>query len=292
VIARRRRLGPRRATRRFARLRLRPRWLVAGAAIAALVVGAWLWVRDSSLVAVQRVTVTGVRGPDAAAIRAALVRAALSMTTLDVHMSALRSAIAPYPIVEDLRVSTQLPHGLRIRVVEKVPVATVSLDGRAVVVASDGTLLREVAATSSLPSITMPAASGGSRLTDPQTLAAVAVLAAAPARLLARVSEVSSDATHGLVIALRRGPSIYFGDTSALAAKWAAAIDVLADPGSVGASYIDVTDPRRPAAGAPAAAAGATSGAAGATSGAATTAGAGAASASGSVGSASSPSGG
>ena len=29
--------------------------------------GAWLWLRDSSLVAVARVTVTGVSGPDAAA---------------------------------------------------------------------------------------------------------------------------------------------------------------------------------------------------------------------------------
>ena len=38
-------------------------------------------------------------------------------------------------------------------------------------------------------------------------------------------------------------------DTSGLAAKWRALIAVLADPGSGGATYIDVSDPQRPAAG-------------------------------------------
>jgi hypothetical protein len=51
------------------------------------------------------------------------------------------------------------------------------------------------------------------------------------------------------VAQLRNGPSIYFGDPSRLEAKWASATLVLADSGSNGAVYIDVTDPNRPVAG-------------------------------------------
>jgi hypothetical protein len=67
---------------------------------------------------------------------------------------------------------------------------------------------------------------------------------------LAKLSQVSHDAAHGLTAQLRGGPAIYFGDGTEARAKWRAALEVLADPGSAGATYIDVTDPRRPAAGA------------------------------------------
>ena len=76
------------------------------------------------------------------------------------------------------------------------------------------------------------------------------LLAAAPYRLLSKVGDVSDGAAHGLVAQLRDGPSIYFGDSAQLPAKWNAAAAVLADAGSAGAVYIDVTDPNRPAAGA------------------------------------------
>jgi len=76
------------------------------------------------------------------------------------------------------------------------------------------------------------------------------LLAAAPQRLLGRVSQATSVTLHGLVAQIRDGPSIYFGDASRLSAKWIAASAVLADSKSAGAIYIDVTDPQRPAAGA------------------------------------------
>ena len=82
------------------------------------------------------------------------------------------------------------------------------------------------------------------------------MLGSAPYAMLARVSQVTSVAGRGLVAAVRGGPQIVFGDASVPAAKWAAAAAVLADPGSAGAQYIDVTDPARPAAGADPAAAG------------------------------------
>jgi cell division protein FtsQ len=202
------------------------------------------------LVAVEHVTVTGADGPDAAQIRGALVSAARTMSTLDAHLDRLRTAVAPYPVVRDIRVTTQFPHGMRIRVVEEIPVAIVMVNGRPVPVAGDGILLHDAGSAPTLPVLTLSAPPGGPRLTEPLARSAVALLAAAPYPVLAKLSQVSHDAAHGLTAQLRGGPAVYFGDGTEARAKWRAALEVLADPGSAGATYIDVTDPRRPAAGA------------------------------------------
>ncbi len=236
-------------TARLPRRRVSVRVIAVLGALAILLGGGWLWVRDSQLVAVQHVTVTGASGPDAAQIRSALRDAARTMTTLDVHLDRLRSAVQPYSVVKDLRVTTQFPHAMRIRVIEQVPVGAVEVGGHAVAVAGDGTLLHDVVPSPSLPTVPVKALPGGSRLVDPQTLGAVAVLGAAPARWLARITTVTTVSPHGLVAQLRGGPSIYFGDSNLLRAKWSALAAVLADPGSQGAAYIDVSDPARPAAG-------------------------------------------
>jgi cell division protein FtsQ len=242
-------------TRRIAPARVR---LVLAVAVVLAVVlgGGWLWLRSSSLVGVQRVTVVGQSGADAEAIRSALTSAARSMTTLNAGVSRLRAAVASFPEVKDLRVSTQFPHGMRIQVIEQLAVGAVQVGGRRIAVASDGTLLlHDSSATSSLALIPLAVPPGGPRLTEPAAANAVALLAAAPYQLLARVTQVSTIAGHGLVAEVRGGPSIYFGDAAELRAKWASATAVLADSGSAGASYIDVTDPVRPAAGAGGAAA-------------------------------------
>jgi cell division protein FtsQ len=234
--------------------RRNPRRLLALAAVlllslAALAAGGWMWLRDSSFVAVRRVTITGVSGPDAGAIRGALFAAARTMTTLDVKRSDLLMAVAPYPAVKDVVVSTQFPHGMRIRVVEQVPVGAVLVAGREETVASDGTLLADVPAKSWYPLIPLRVPAGGTRVTEPGARAAVAVLAAAPYVALRKIKQVTEDATHGLFAELRNGPRIYFGPATQLSAKWTSALTVLADPGAAGAGYIDVTDPQRPAAG-------------------------------------------
>jgi cell division protein FtsQ len=231
------------------RLSLRLRVALAVLALVAVLGGGYIWLRDSSLVAVRRVTIVGVAGADADQIRSALTLAARNMTTLDVHLGQLRTSVAPYSVVKDLRVSTQFPHGMRIRVLEQLPVGALVAGGRAVPVTGDGTLLRDVSA-GSLPEVPVRLLPGGSEVTDGATLGALAVLAAAPPRILPRVAQVTRSSDHGFVAQLRSGPSIYFGDDSVLAAKWVAATEVLAAPGSAGASYIDVTDPSRPAAGA------------------------------------------
>jgi cell division protein FtsQ len=223
------------------------------AAIAVLVLGAggaWLWLRDSSLVQVNGVTVTGASGPNAGRIDAALEAAAHGMTTLHVDIGKLRESVAGFPSVKDIKVSTSFPHGMRIRVIEQQAAAVLSAPGQRVAVAGDGTVLRDAAVPGGLPTLSVGALPSGPRVTDTRTLAILAVLGAAPYQLLAHVQSVADNASHGVVVQLRNGPSLYFGDPGLDSAKWTAASDVLADPGSVGAGYIDVTDPRRPAAGA------------------------------------------
>jgi cell division protein FtsQ len=214
----------------------------------ALGAGFW-WFRDSSLVAVRQVRVTGVGGPQAARIRSALVAAAHNMTTLDVNMRQLHTAVAPFPDVKRLRVSTQFPHGMRIVVVQQLPVAVIADGGRRIAVAGDGTILHDAVASFPLPVISVRVPPGGPRLTGYQ-LSEARLLGAAPFQLLGKIGSVSDNPVHGLVAALRNGPSIYFGGSDQLPAKWRAAIAVLASPGSDGAVYLDVTDPSRPAAGA------------------------------------------
>jgi cell division protein FtsQ len=234
-------------TKRRVSVRAR-RLVIAVVATVAILAGGWLWVRDSSLVAINRVTVTGVYGPDAGQIRTVLGAAARNMTTLDVRVSQLRNAVAPYPVVKDIHVSTQFPHGMRIQVAELLPVGAVLADGRSIAASPDGTLLPD-ASTSSLPTIPLQSLPGGSRVTERPALNALTLLANAPTRLEARISQVSTTSAHGLVVQLRNGPSLYFGDLSDVDAKWIAATEVLADPGSAGATYVDVSEPSRPAAG-------------------------------------------
>ncbi len=258
--------GRRRGVRRRQIRRPGPRLLIAMALILAVLAGAWLWLRDSSLVAVRRVTVTGESGPDAGRIRSALMLAARTMTTLDVKLGALNTAVAPYPVVKSLRVSTQFPHGMRIRVIEENPVGEIVIGGRPIAVASDGTLLHDAGPVPQLPTLALRSLPGATRITDRDALQVVALLAAAPYQLLSHLSQASATPARGLVARLRNGPSIYFGAPNRLQAKWLAASAVLADGGSDGAEYIDVSDPERPVAGASASStppAGSTTGASG-----------------------------
>jgi cell division protein FtsQ len=229
-------------------VKIRPALVVALIALVLAAGGGWLLLRDSSLVAASGVTVTGATGPDAAQIDAALEAAAHGMTTLDVKVGKLRAAVSQFPSVKDVRVSTSFPHGMRIRVIEQQAVAVLAAPGQRAIVAGDGTVLGNISAARGLPTIPVGSLPDG-RVRDSRTLAILAVLAAAPYRLLDHVQTATENSPHGVVVQLRNGPSLFFGDPALGSAKWTAASVVLADPGSVGAGYIDVTDPRRPAAG-------------------------------------------
>jgi cell division protein FtsQ len=227
----------------------RPSARAAGACLCvlALLGGGWLWLRDSRLVAVDQVSVTGVSGSEAPLVRAALEGAARDMTTLHVRADQLKTAVEPFPAIMAVEAQPDFPHGLRIVVHEHVAVAALAAGGDRVPVAADGTLLRGTP-TSGLPVIDVRASTGGDTVTDRQALRAVALLAIAPTALRAKLGRVYLG-PRGLTAALQDGPVLYFGGAERLSAKWTAATVVLANKSSAGASYLDLRLPERPAAG-------------------------------------------
>jgi cell division protein FtsQ len=226
--------------------------LLALLAAMPVLAGSWLWLRHSPFVSVQRVQISGVRGPEAAAIDAALTEAARHMSTLDVSSGALRAAVAPFVVVREVRAVPLFPHGLRIHVVEQLPVAALVVGGVSTAIAADGVVLGPALLSSSLPTVAgYHEALAGQRVQGQNVLAAVAVLGAAPTSLRRVVARVYTGAD-GLTVAFRSGVLAYFGDALRPHAKWISLARVLADPSSQGASYVDVRLPARPAAGFPA----------------------------------------
>jgi cell division protein FtsQ len=157
--------------------------------------------------------------------------------------------VAGFSSVRTLEVTTDVPHGLRIRVIERRPVALAIGDGVHVPVAADGSILRGVPTGGTLPTVRLNAPARSDRLDEAAALRLVSVAGGAPAALGHRLTDVSVKHGHGIVAHLRHGPDLIFGDTSRLADKWLAAARVLADPSARGASYIDLRLPERPAAG-------------------------------------------
>lgn len=211
--------------------------------------GYQFWLRDSSLVAVDEVKISGLTTADAPRVRSALAGAAKGMTTLNIDRERLERAVAAYPAVRELQVTPEFPHGLRVRVIEHVPAAMAVSDAGQVPVAGDGTILRGLPVEGELPKVAVEGVLGGERLRDAEARAAAAVAGAAPAVLRGRLEQVSKVTEQGLVATLREGPELIFGPATQLRAKWAAAARVLADSEARGASYIDLRIAGRPAAG-------------------------------------------
>ena len=229
--------------------RMRRRLLAIG--VLALAVSAlyMLWLRDSGLVAVEKVTVTGLTGKNAAEIRSALDATGRQMTTLHVDEDRLTEAAVAFPAVKAIEVEPDFPTGLVVHVIEHRPAALVVADGRRVLVAGDGSVLPGQTAQGSVPDIKFDGAVSGGRLTAGPTLDLVRVAGVAPLPLLERVAEVRQDETKGIVATLDDGPDLIFGTPDRIGAKWAAAARVLADPDAAGAEYLDLRIPGRPAAG-------------------------------------------
>jgi cell division protein FtsQ len=222
--------------------------VAAAAVLAVIVIGAALfWLRDSALVRVKQVEITGVGGRQADEIRAALTDAARDMTTLHVREGELRSAVQTYPVVRDVHADADFPHRLRIVVNAYDPIGAMELGGRSVAIAPDGTVL-DGAPTKGLAVIAAAGSAAGTKITGTDATRLVRLLAAGPAQLRSRAQRAYRG-PRGLALDLRDGPRLDFGDLSRLDAKWLAAAAVLADEDSRGATYIDLRLPDRPVAG-------------------------------------------
>ena len=227
----------------------RRRMLVALGVVVLLASAYWFWFRDSSFARVQEVYVTGVGGPQARSIRAALENAALDQTTLHVRERALRDAVSDYPVVRAVRAQGEFPHKLQIEVDLNLPVGILATPSGRVPVTADGLLLRDVPVTGGLPVLTTKATLPSERVTGGRAFDLVRIVAAAPGPLRSRVESVGYRPGTGYVVQLTKGPELRFGDDTRVPAKWMAAARVLAAAGARGATYIDLRLPERPAAG-------------------------------------------
>jgi cell division protein FtsQ len=218
-------------------------------AVALVVLGwfTWSWFRDSSLVKVQHVKVSGLTTADAPAIRRELTDSAKGMTTLHLRVARLEEAVSAYPIVHSISASTHFPSTLDIQVHEYEPVALLAVPGgKGVPVAFDGTLLPRIA-KATLPTIAVAAPPSSNGFPTPRVKRLVEVLTGAP-HALRPMLERAYLGKVGILVAMRDGPTLEFGTRARLAAKWASATRVLAARSSSGATTIDVRLPDRPAA--------------------------------------------
>jgi hypothetical protein len=234
------------------------RFLLIALVLAAALAGAYYgWFRDSSLVEVSDVTVTGLTGPDADRLRERLTEAGLQMTTLHLSEDDLRRAVESEPSIHSISAKPDFPHGLRIDVTENRPVAAVDVPGSGrVPIAGNGTLMPGLESKAPVPELrpggaVRPARNGtaAARLTDERVAPLIRLAATAPPALLHRTEGIERRRGEGLVVVLREGPRIIFGDDSRVAEKWRGAAGVLASSNSQGAAYVDVRLPDRPVAG-------------------------------------------
>ena len=232
----------------MARLRRLPWPVVAGVllTVAGLALG-WLWFRDSSFAAVERVTITGSGSSEQRQVREALETTARGMSTLRVDEQALKDVVEPYSSVAGLRVRADFPHDLRIEVIEHEPVAMVRTGGSSVPATGGGLVLAGVEAAG-LPVVATQAPLDDRHVSDKRTLGALSVAAAAPPDLRAR-SERLFYGPDGITLALRAGPDLIFGSAGDARSKWTAAARVLAESSSAGAAYLDLRVPKLVAAG-------------------------------------------
>lgn len=230
------------------RWRPRARWIVLAVSLTALLVGGWLWLRDSSLVRVDKVNVTGATGETRRGVERAITFAAREMTTLHFDEGALQAALKPYPIVKSVEVRTHPPDKVDVIVHQYTPVATVVLGGRDVPVAADGTVLDGSVAAGVPPLATNRPPVGG-EIRERAVLEEIRVLAGATAAQRATVERVQHG-PHGVELKFRGdAPMAYFGTGARARDQWVALRRVEADPASAGATYIDLRVPERPAAG-------------------------------------------
>jgi cell division protein FtsQ len=205
------------------------RWRVLfPAALAAGVLGAAAWVvLFSSVLGVREVVVTGnaVLGADEVR-RAAAVPDGEPMARVD--LDEVRDRVAALRQVESAAVERGWPRTLRIRVVERTPVAAVPLGGRAALVDRYGVVVElRGSAPAGLPVLRVGRPGPG----DPATREALRVLTGLPADLAGRLREVSAPGPASVTLLLADGRTVVWGGADRGTAKARILLTLLRQPG-------------------------------------------------------------
>lgn len=208
----------------------------------------YFWFRDSSFVAVERVSVQGVSGPGSEEVTRALTEAAGGMTTLHVSDDVLEAAVAGFPTVVGVQADADFPNGLTIAVQDRPPGMVAKAGGRALPVAGDGTVLAGLdVKKASLPVVAVGELPEQGAL-EGADLQLAQVAGGAPDALRGLITGIEAGAT-GIEVTLEGDIPLYFGSAERAGDKWAAAAAALASPRIESVTHVDVRVPERPAVG-------------------------------------------
>lgn len=238
------------------RRRLRLVGLLALVLAIGLAISWFTWLRDLPVFEIRDVRVTGLETlstaedqEEAAALTRTVTTSLGGMTTLHVRQDELDRALARWPRVAGVDVSTEFPNGATARLDLREDGSVIGEGDTAVLVATDGTLLGPVGeGTGTLPLIGgEPPPDDRATLGGPRLSQAI-VLGSVPTEIRPFVDR-SRIGEKGIEVELTNGLLLIFGDDTKPEAKWKAATTVIADPELAGAGYVDLTVPWRPAVG-------------------------------------------
>ncbi|MGZ4354607.1 MAG: cell division protein FtsQ/DivIB [Gaiellaceae bacterium] len=228
-----------------------PRSLVVGLAIVAVAAGAYAAARESSVFAVRSIAVSGAPPRLQAQVRAALAPL-LGTSLLALDGSVVERRVEALPAVLSAGYDRSFPHTLRIVVVPERPVAVLRRGTDSWLVSARGRVVSRVPRGSddALPRIWVPTAVqilAGDFLDPTHGGSAARALALVADRFPAHIA-TASFAAGDLTFRLRDGLELRLGDATDIRLKLAIARRALFDL-PPGATYLDVSVPRRPVAG-------------------------------------------
>jgi hypothetical protein len=234
----------------FTRFAPSRRSVIAGLALAAVAVGAYLVARDTGMFAVRRIEITGA--PPAVARQVAHTLAPLVGTSLvALDGQGLERRVDALPSVVAVRYDRAFPHTLRVEIVPERGVAVLRSGNAAWLVSARARVIARIARTAQPPlaRIWLPAAT---RIVPGAFLAPTAGGSAARAlgfaqRFPGRIRFASST-DGGIVFQLASGLELRLGDPGDMPLKLAVARRALPLLPS-GTTYLDVSLPGRPVAG-------------------------------------------
>ncbi len=202
------------------RFRLRAAAVAAGILLVGTGCGA---LYRSQLLQVRRVEVVGVSHLSAAKVRA-LARVPSDATLIRFPADAVASRVISDPWVRSAQISRVFPDGMRIRVVERTPVAIVDVGTRFWLVDGAGFVIAEQSGEVTAAAVVVRDVDGldpkpGRRTTSETLLNAIAVLTGLSPPLLAQVVSVSAPSVDGTTLFTRDRVEIVFGSAAESATK-------------------------------------------------------------------------
>ncbi len=222
-------------------------WAIAACALVAFGAIA-IGLSYTPLVAARTLSVTGERHLTEGQILR-IARLGEGTNLIHIDLAAAEARLERNPWVADATVERELPHTLRISVVERTPVATTARpNGALAFVATDGTMMGSAAEGSPLPAIV---ATDGELPAPAEVLrTGAAVTAAMPVALQRRTGSISVGPDGSVAVETLTHIVVTYGDGSQLEAKGQTLKAVLdwSEREGVALAAVDVTVPGAPTA--------------------------------------------